>query len=149
LINNSTMFNSFCWQVDIVFIKEDIRTVVWCCHCQPNMNEFTSLILCNSKIHYLWCGSNQRMQISRSTPHSSIPPISNWGIWMSTQKSWCVFTWLCQCHFGAWKSQKAFIFLFWLLFSIKNLNHIAKDANIFHFKLGDSHRPSYFSTSTL
>jgi hypothetical protein len=32
--------------------------------------------------------------------------------------------------------------------SSKSFNHIIKDANIFHFKLGGSHRLSYFLTST-
>jgi hypothetical protein len=31
----------------------------------------------------------------------------------------------------------------------KTFNHIAKNASILHFKLGDYHRPSYFLTSTL
>jgi hypothetical protein len=59
----------------------------WRCHCQPITNEFTSLILCNWRIHCLWCGSNQREQLLQPTPLWSILPISNWSIWMSTQKN--------------------------------------------------------------
>jgi hypothetical protein len=33
-------------------------------------------------------------------------------------------------------------------FLSKSFNHITKDASVFHFKLGDSRRLSYFSTST-
>jgi hypothetical protein len=33
--------------------------------------------------------------------------------------------------------------------SSKNLNHIIKDVNIFHIKSNNSHRVSYFPTSTL
>jgi len=32
--------------------------------------------------------------------------------------------------------------------SIKNFNHNAKNVSIFHIKLGDNHRLSYFSNST-
>jgi hypothetical protein len=39
--------------------------------------------------------------------------------------------------------------LYWLFFSLtKNFSHIAKASSILHLKLGDSHRPSYFLTST-
>jgi hypothetical protein len=32
----------------------------WCCHCRPNMLIFTSLILHNLRICYLWCSSKQK-----------------------------------------------------------------------------------------
>jgi hypothetical protein len=38
--------------------------------------------------------------------------------------------------------------LFVLVTSAKNFNHITKATNILHFKSSDSHRPSYFLTST-
>lgn len=49
---------------------------------------------------------------------------------------------------GAWKSQKAFIFISWLLLFVKKFQLLCKDASIFHLKLGNSHRPNYFLTST-
>jgi hypothetical protein len=70
----------------------------WHYHCQPNASGFTSPILHNSRICYLRCGSNQKKELSQLTPHWSIPPFSNWSIWMSTQTSCCIFTQLCQCH---------------------------------------------------
>jgi len=41
--------------------------------------------------------------------------------------------------FGVWKDKKALIYLSYFP-SAKNFNHIAKDANIFHFKLGGNHK---------
>jgi hypothetical protein len=55
-----------------------------CCHCQPNTSRFISPIWCHPRICYFRCGSSQRMKLSWSTPHPSIPPLSNGGIWMST-----------------------------------------------------------------
>ncbi len=63
-------------------------------------------------------------------------------------RSMCSYT-IMPMPFGAWKGQRALLFLPWLLFfDWKNFNHITKDANIFHLKSSSSHRPSYFSTST-
>jgi hypothetical protein len=93
----STMFNSFCWWVDIVFTKDDIHTLINVVIVDPSRMDLLPW-LCNSRICCLWCGSNQRKELLWLTPHWLIPPISNWGIWMFTQKSWCAFTWLCQCH---------------------------------------------------
>jgi len=60
----SSMFNSFHWWADIVLTNPSQH-----CHCQPNMNGFTSPILHNSKICCLWCGSSQRKELSWLTPH--------------------------------------------------------------------------------
>jgi hypothetical protein len=68
------------------------------CCCRPNANIFTSLILRNSRICYIKCNSSQGKELSQSTPHWSIPPLSNWGVWLLTQTWICVLTWLCQCH---------------------------------------------------
>jgi hypothetical protein len=46
----------------------------WHCHCQPNTSKFTSLILHNLKICSLWSSSSQKKELSRPTPHWSIPP---------------------------------------------------------------------------
>jgi hypothetical protein len=46
----------------------------WHCHCQPNTSKFTSLILHNLKICCLWSSSSQKKELSRPTPHWSIPP---------------------------------------------------------------------------
>ncbi len=68
---------------------------------------------------------------------------------MSTQTSPCVFRQLCLCHLEPKMARKPPSFCFGFhFFSIKNLNHIAKNVSIFHLKSGDNYRPNYFSTST-
>ncbi len=59
----------------------------WCYHCWPNVYGFTFLLLQNSRICCLWCSSIQKKELLQSTPHQSIPPFGNWGIWMSAQTS--------------------------------------------------------------
>ncbi len=96
----------------------------WCYHCRPNVSGFTSLILCNSRIWCLQCGSSQKNELSWSAPHWSIRPFNNWSIWMFTQTSWCVLTWLCQCHFELEMAKGLSSFCFGYFFSSKNFNHI-------------------------
>jgi hypothetical protein len=50
--------------------------------------------------------------------------------------------------FGAWRGQRAFIFIPWSLFFVNFFNHITKDVSVFHVNLGNSHRFSYFLTFT-
>ncbi len=45
------------------------------------------------------------------------------------------------------KGQRVVLFLSWLLFFVKNINCITKNASILHLKLGSNRRPSYFPTS--
>jgi hypothetical protein len=86
--------------------------------------------------------------IDTLTPHWSIPPLNNWDIWMFTQTNICIFTWLCQCHLKLERTKRPSSFYLGNLSSSKNFNHIVKVARIFHRKLGDNYRPSYFPTST-
>jgi len=120
----------------------------WYCLCWSNTNIFTLLILCNSKICCLQSNSSQKKKLSQPTPHWSFPPFNNWSLWMSRQTSWCVFTWLCQCHVALQKAKRPSSFCLGYFFSSKNLNYITKDTSILHLKLGDSDRSSYFPTST-
>jgi hypothetical protein len=46
------------------------------------------------------------------------------------------------------KGQRAFVFLPWSLFSSKSFDHITKDANVLHLKLGSSCKLDYFLTFT-
>ncbi len=55
------------------------------CHCQPNASGFISLILWNSNFCCLWCSSSQGKKLLQLTPHWSILPFNNWGIWLLTQ----------------------------------------------------------------
>ncbi len=118
------------------------------CHCRHNASRFISSILCNPRICSLRFDSKQRNELLRSTPYWSIFPFGKWGIWMSTQTGWCVFTWLCQCHLELESVRRPSSFCLGYFFLSKNFNHIAKDASISHHKLGSSYRPSYFSTCT-
>jgi len=52
------------------------------CYCQPNTSGFTSQILCNLRLCYLWCSSSQIKELLQPTPHWSIPPLNNWSIWL-------------------------------------------------------------------
>jgi hypothetical protein len=107
------------------------------------------LILCNSRIWCLQCGLSQKNELSWSAPHWSIHPFNNWNIWMFTETSWCVLTWLCQCHLELEMAKGLFSFCFGYFFSSKKFNHIAKNASIFHLKSSSWCKPiSSFSTST-
>jgi hypothetical protein len=117
-------------------------------HYQPNTSEFTSLILHKSRICYLRCSSSQGKELLQSTPHWSIPPLSNSGIWLLTQTCQCVFTWMCQCHLELEGNKRPLSFYLSHFSSSKSFDHIIKDANVFHFKLGDGQRFNYFLTST-
>jgi hypothetical protein len=68
------------------------------CHCRLNSSIFISLILRNSRICCLRCNSSQRKELLQLTPHWSIPPLSNWSIWLLTQTCQYVSTQLYQCH---------------------------------------------------
>jgi hypothetical protein len=63
----STTFHFFRRQVEIVFTKNEIRTLTNVVIANP-MGEFT-LILCNPRICYLWNNSSQRHELLRLTPH--------------------------------------------------------------------------------
>jgi hypothetical protein len=82
------------------------------------------------------------------TPHWSIPPFSNWGIWLFTQTCWCVFTRWCQYHLELEGDRRFSSFYLGHFFLSKSFDHITKDASIFHLKLGGSCRLNYFLTFT-
>jgi len=119
-----------------------------CCHCQPNTNGFTSLIVRISRICSIKCNSSQGKELSQPTPHQSILPFNNWNIWLFTQTCQCVFTWLCQCHLELERDKRPSSFYLGHFSSSKVFDHITKDASIFHFKRSNSHRLNYFPTST-
>jgi hypothetical protein len=102
----------------------------------------------NSRICYIRYNSSQRKELSQSTTHWSIPPLSNWGIWLLTQTCQCVFTRLCQCHLALEGDKRLSSFYFGHFSSWIFFYHITKDVNVLHLKSGDSHRLSYFLTST-
>ncbi len=64
----------------------------------------------------------------------------------NTNMSTCFYT-IVLMPFGAWKGQRALIFLPWSFFSSKNFNHITKDASVLHLKSRGNHKFSYFLTS--
>jgi len=68
---------------------------------------------------------------------------------------WClhkhVDVFLHECANAIWSLKRPKgppFFCFGYFSSSKNFNYVAKDANIFHLKLGNNNRPSYFPTST-
>jgi hypothetical protein len=116
-------------------------------HCWPNTNGFISPILHNSKICCLQCNLSQAKELLQLTPHWSIPPLSNWSIWLLTQTCRCVFTQLCQCHLEFKRDKKPSSFYLGH-FSLSNFfYHITKDTNVFHLKSSGNHRLNYFPTS--
>ncbi len=95
----SITFNSFCQWVEIVLTKDNIRTL-------------TYIVIVNPiQVHLLpWSCTTQRCVASNGTqakersyhnwhPTRSIPPFSNWSIWLFTQTCPCVFTW---CAYAIW-----------------------------------------------
>jgi hypothetical protein len=117
-------------------------------HYWPYVNKFTSSTLCNLRISCIGCNSNQGKELSKPTPHWSIPPLSRLKyLVVYTNMPMCFYTTML-IPFGAWRGQKAFIFLPWSFFFVKSFDHITNVANIFHLKSSDSRRLSYFPTST-
>jgi hypothetical protein len=78
----------------------------------------------------------------------SILPLDNWSIWLLTQTCWYVFTQLHQYHLELERLKGPSSFYLGHFSLSKSFNHIPKDANIHHLKLGCRCRLSYFSTST-
>jgi hypothetical protein len=112
------------------------------------VSAFTSPILRNSRICCIECSSSQGKELLQLTPHWSIRPLSNWGIWLLTQTCQCVFTRLCQCHLEFEGDKRPSSFCLGHFSSSKSFDHIIKDASTFHLKLGDSCKLNYFLTST-
>jgi hypothetical protein len=107
-----------------------------------------SPMLHNSKICRLQCNLSQGNELSQLTPHWSIIPFNNWGIWLFTQTCWCVFTRLCQCHLELEGPRKPSSFYLGHFSSSKFFNHITKDVSVLNFESNSSYRFSYFLTST-
>jgi hypothetical protein len=91
------------------------------CHCQPNASGFTSPILHNLRICYLWCISSQ---LRKGAITTNTAPINSSLYQLKylvayTNMSMCFYM-IVPMPFGAWKGQKALIFLPWPLFFVKN-----------------------------
>ncbi len=117
------------------------------CHCWPNASGFTSPILRNLRICHLLYNSSEGKELSQLTPHWSIPPLSNWGIWLLTRTCQHVFTWLCQCHLKLERAKKPSSFYLGHFSSSKSFNHITKHASILYLKSSSRCKLSYFLTS--
>jgi hypothetical protein len=76
------MLNSFCQWINIVLTKNGICTLV---DVVIDVCGFVFLILHNSRICCFQYNSNPRSDLLQSTPHWSILPFGNQGIWMSSQ----------------------------------------------------------------
>jgi len=90
----SITFHSFRQRVDVVFTKNGICILI-------------DVVIANLTWMDLFCWScatrrfiaskviqTKKRAIAINTPLI----ISIWSIWMFKQTSWCVLTWLCQCH---------------------------------------------------
>jgi hypothetical protein len=97
-----------------------------CCHSWPNTCRSISLILHNSRLCHLQCNSSQRKKLSQLTPHRLILPFNNWNIWMFTQTSWFVLTWVCQCYLEPKSAKGPSPFCFGYFSLSKNFSYIAK-----------------------
>ncbi len=78
---------------------------------------------------YFWYNSSQWMKLLWLTPHISIPPFNNWSIWMSTQTSRYVLTWLWQCHLQLQRAKGPSSFYLHYFLLSKKFNHVAKKAS--------------------
>jgi hypothetical protein len=122
----STTFNSFCRRVNIVLTKDEIYTYTNVVIVDPTHVNLFPLILHNSKLCYLWCNSSQRKKLSQLTPHWIFFPFNNWNIWMFTQTSWFVLTWVCQCYLEPKSAKGPSPFCFGYFSLSKNFSYIAK-----------------------
>jgi hypothetical protein len=115
----STTFNISRWWIDIVLIKDDICNLVdvvivdltWM-NLFPQSYAIPRFVASNAtqakeKNYCNWHPIDQFLPLAIEV----------------FECLHCVFTQLCQCHL---ELEKAFIFLYWLLFSSKKFNHIAK-----------------------
>jgi hypothetical protein len=72
-----TTFHSSRWQVDIMFTKDGIHTLINVVIVDPTR----ALLFCQSCTTncYLWNILSQRKELLWPTPHWSFPPFHNWG----------------------------------------------------------------------
>jgi hypothetical protein len=120
-----------------VLTKGEIYTLVNIVIVDPTRAYFSDLA--QFKDLLLLIQLKQKKNLLRLTPHRSIPPSSSKQIGYQ-----CVFTWLCQCYLEPKRVRRPSHFCLGYFFSSHNFNYVAKHANILHFKLGNSTRPSYF-----
>jgi len=92
------MFNSFRWWVDIVLTKNGICTLVEIVIVNPTWMNLLSQFYTTQGFVVSNVVETKEWSYHDKHPHRSIPPLSSWGICMSTQVNICVFTQLCQCH---------------------------------------------------
>ncbi len=144
----STTFNSSHQQVDIVFNKDGIRTLVDIFIANPTQAYLLPRSCTTQRFVCLRCSSSQGKELLQLTPHWSILPFNNWSIWLLTQTCWWIFTRLCQCHLELERARRPSSFYLGHFFSLESFNHITKDANILHLKSSGRHRLNYFLTST-
>jgi hypothetical protein len=98
----------------------------------------------NSRICCLWCGLKTYYNWHRI---DQFLPLTI-EVFVCLHKHANVFTRLCQCHLELEGDKRPLSFYLGHFFSSKSFDHTTKDANVFHFKLGDSHKLSYGLTST-
>jgi len=121
----STMFNSFCQQVDIIFIKDGICILVDIVIIDPMQTNL-----------FLWSYATQRfatfdaIQTKEMSYHDRHPtdkflPLAIENLDVYTNKLMCFYM-IVPMPFGVWKCQKVLFFFSWLLFFIKTFQSHCK-----------------------
>jgi len=86
----STTFNYFCSQVNVLFTKDGIRTLIDVIIANP-MSKFTPPILHNSKICHLQCGSSKKKgSYCNQHPIDQFLPLIIEMFWLFRQIGLCV-----------------------------------------------------------
>ncbi len=130
-----TTFNSSSQQVDIVLTKDGICTLIDIVIANPTRTNL-----------FPWSCATQRFvafdatQAKEKSYHNQHPtdqflPLSI-EVFECLHKQVNVFLHNCANAIWSLKGQRALLFLPWFIFFGENLNHITKDANIFHLKSG-------------
>jgi hypothetical protein len=117
-----TAFHSFGQWVDILLIKNEIRTLV-----DVVIVDLTQAdLLCQSYViwEYVDLEATQAKEGSYHDRHliNHFFFLSSWGVCMSKQISWCVLTWLCQCHVKLQKAKRPSSFFFLITFCYKKIS---------------------------
>ncbi len=144
----STTFNSSCQRLDIVLTKDGIRTLIDIVIIDPTQ---TNLFPWSCAIQgFVASNAAQAKEMNFCNQHPT-----NQFLPLTIEVFGCLYkhanVFLHNYANAIWNLKgTTCLHLFYLghFSSSKNFDHITKDANIFHLKLGDSHRFSYLSTST-
>ncbi len=133
----------FYWRIDNMFTKDGICTLIDV----VIINLTWANLLPQSCASQELVTSNAAQAKERSYRNQDQFLLLAIRVFECTNMLMCFYM-IVPISFGALKSQKTFIFLVWLLLSVKKIKSLCKDVNIFHLKSSNNHRPNSFPTST-